>query len=175
MVWPSRSIVIASAPTTRASQGQSARSFLTLMLWVMVWPQKTNPGTGADPTSQEYFAGERSMFPALSTEWTRNSRAPTDTSVYSFGEMHGTNASCPGVFSEHSNVASGSSLENVNVAFVRTVVWSGPDSIDVSGGVVSLGGSTTSHMREAGVGSALPFRSIARTSKVCEPTLRPGY
>jgi hypothetical protein len=56
---------------------------------------------------------------------------------------------------------------------VSTVVGSGPDSIEVPGGVVSLGGSRIVHVREAGVGSTLPFRSIARTSKVCEPVFSP--
>ena len=66
----------------------------------------------------------------------------------------------------HSNVAAGSSLENVNVPFVSTVTRSGPDSIVVSGGIVSGGGAWTVHVWTAGVESALPDRSIARTSKL---------
>ena len=50
-----------------------------------------------------------------------------------------------------------------------TVVKSGPESIVVSGPVVSGSGSTTVHVKVAGVGSMLPWTSMPRTSNVCAP------
>jgi hypothetical protein len=74
--------------------------------------------------------------------------------------------------SEHSNaftgVPSGSSPRNSNVALVSWVSSSGPSSIDVSGADTS----TTLHVRVAGVGSALPVSSTARTWNVCAPGVR---
>src|SRR5688572_13548505 len=164
IVWPSRSIVMPLAPTTRPSHRQSARSFLTLMLVLTTWPQKTKPGTGAEPTFHEYFAGVGSTFPVLSIARTSNVRMPTGTFEYDFGEEHSSNWSFGGARSSlHSNVTSGSgsSLENVNVASVSTVLGSGLESIVVSGGVTSKGGTSMVHVRTAGVGSMLPFKSIA--------------
>ena len=68
----------------------------------------------------------------------------------------------------------GSSLENLNVAVVSTVFGSGPESMCVSGGSTSVCGALIVHVRTAGVGSTLPFRSIAATSNVCVlPCSRP--
>jgi hypothetical protein len=72
----------------------------------------------------------------------------------------------------HSNVEPASLEEKANVALVLVVVATGPESIDVSGGVVSAGASIV-QLQLAGVGSMLPAWSIARTSKVCEPSLSP--
>src|SRR5687768_4293114 len=122
-----------SAPTTRPSQRQSPRSFLTLMLCLITWPQKTKPGTGSEPTYQVNFAGDGSTLPVMSVAWTWNSRAPMGTPVYVLGDVHGSHPSFGAErFSLHSKVASGSSLENVNAASVRTVIGSGLESIVVS-------------------------------------------
>jgi hypothetical protein len=51
------------------------------------------------------------------------------------------------------------------VASAELVVPDGPESIVVSGAVVS-----TVQARESGVGSVLPAASVARTSKVCSPS-----
>ncbi len=62
----------------------------------------------------------------------------------------------------------GSSEANVNVAEVLTVVGSGPLTIVVSGGSMSIGGWMTFHVWDAGVGSVfgVSARSIARASNV---------
>src|SRR5918999_2340204 len=170
-----------SAPTTRPSHKQSARSFLTLMLVVTTWPQKTKPGTGAEPTFHENFAGDGSMLPVRSIARTWKVRMPTGMPLYDCGDVHGSQSlNCSGRSSAHSNLAVESSLENANVASVRTVFGSGAESIVVSGGVTSACGWLIVHVRAAGVGSTLPFRSIAATSNVCTPgerprSLRPRY
>ena len=53
----------------------------------------------------------------------------------------------------------------MNVAVVALVSEFGPESIDVSGAVMS----TTVKSRRAGVGSTLPVSSTARTSTRCRP------
>jgi hypothetical protein len=61
--------------------------------------------------------------------------------VTSAGEVHAVKLAPS---SEHSNIASASSDENVNVAVVSSVGEAGPESIEVSGGVES----TVVHVRE---------------------------
>src|ERR687895_2285592 len=152
IVWPSRSIVMPSAPTMRPSHRQSARSFLTLMLCFTTWPQKTKPGTGVEPTFHVNFAGDGSVLPDMSVACTSNVRMPTGIPLYDFGEVHRSQSLFgAGRSSLHSNVAVGSSLENAKVASVRTVVGSGRESIDVSGGVTSTGGVSIVQVRRAGV------------------------
>src|SRR5919106_6373994 len=153
IVWPSRSIVMLGAPTTRPSQRQSARAFLTLMLVLITWPQKMKPGTGSEPTYHVNFAGDGSALPVMSVALTWNSRAPVGMPVYVLGDVHGSHASYPVTFSWHSKVAVASSLENVNVACLSTVIGSGPESMVVSGGVTSTSGMAIVHVRTAGVGS----------------------
>jgi hypothetical protein len=62
--------------------------------------------------------------------------------------------------------------ERVKVALVSMVGSIGPESIVVSGGVLST--AWTVQPKLAGVGSTLPAASVARTSKVCGPTARPA-
>jgi hypothetical protein len=59
---------------------------------------------------------------------------------------------------------------NEKFASVALVVPEGPDTIDVSGGVVSAVARLIVHVRVAGVGSVFPAASLARTSNVCEPS-----
>src|SRR5918992_704943 len=172
-VWPSRSIVIPSAATTRPSHRQSTMSLRTRMLCVTFMPQWMKVGTGAALIVQSYSAGVRSSLPARSTARTSRILLPGGRPVSSYGDVQSVNAAC--VVSLHSNVASGSSLENVNVALVCTVVRSGPESIVVSGASMSGGGGLIAHVIAAGPGSALPWRSIARTWNVCDPTARSSY
>src|SRR5439155_3649939 len=68
----------------------------------------------------------------------------------------------------HSNVDPIWVAWNVNVAVMSCVTLDGPESMIVSGGIVS-----TIHVRAAGDGSTFPARSVARTLKVCEPWPRP--
>ena len=66
--------------------------------------------------------------------------------------------------------------EKVNVALVLVVVEGGPESIVVSGGVVSSGGpEPTLHVQVAGVGSVLEgcAASVARTRKLWSPSASP--
>lgn len=71
--------------------------------------------------------------------------------------------------SEHSNREPGSLEPNVKLALVAAVGPDGPESIDVSGGVVSV---TTVHATASGVGSTSPF-TTARAENVCTPGVRP--
>jgi hypothetical protein len=84
--------------------------------------------------------------------------------VYWRGEAHAANGA---VSSEHSKVDPVSVAENVKVADVLAVRPFGPESIVVSGGVTS-----TVQEWVAGVGSVFPARSVARTSKVWDPSAR---
>jgi hypothetical protein len=74
-------------------------------------------------------------------------------------------------------VAPASFAEKPKVADVDSTVPLGPSPIDVSGGVVSGGGSAgdTFQFRSAGVASRLPEVSRARTENVCDPGLSDAY
>jgi hypothetical protein len=69
----------------------------------------------------------------------------------------------------HSKEEPASEDENEKLADVALVLPEGPPVIVVSGAAVSI-----VHVRDAGSGSTLPAASVARTSKVCEPALRPA-
>ncbi len=67
----------------------------------------------------------------------------------------------------HSNVDPASEEENVKLAELVLIVPDGPESIVVSGGVVSDGGAVlTVNVRVAGVVSVFPAASVAWTEKV---------
>lgn len=70
------------------------------------------------------------------------------------------------VSSAHSKVVPIWLDEKVNVASVLSVASSGPERMDVSGG------AKTVQLYVAGVGSMLPFVSLARTINSCSPTER---
>jgi hypothetical protein len=76
--------------------------------------------------------------------------------------------------SAHSNVAFGSDAEKSKLAPVLVVVGSGPLTIEVSGGVVSGGGSIVQACT-AGEASVLPAASVARTRNSWPPIARPEY
>jgi hypothetical protein len=78
--------------------------------------------------------------------------------------VHGTNG-VPS--SEHRKVASGWSEEKVKVALCLPLTAEGPESIVVSGS------PTTVQVWLAGLGSTFREMSIARTSSVCSPDVRP--
>jgi hypothetical protein len=75
--------------------------------------------------------------------------------------------------SEHSNEEPASSELKVKFAVVSAVLAAGPDSIVVSGAVLS-GGSTTVQLWAAGVASVLPAASVARTLNVWSPSASPS-
>src|ERR687896_1033762 len=85
--------------------------------------------SGKPETVQAYVAGVGSTPPSRFFARTRSSCAPTVTSI-SYGDSHEP-YSAPS--SEHSNVAVGSSLENVKVASRLHVGCSGPETIVVLG------------------------------------------
>src|SRR5688500_13171009 len=89
--------------------------------------------------------------------------------MYVAGEVQAANADPS---SEHSKVEPASSAEKVNVALALLVVAAGPDTIVVSGAVVSAGASTV-QLYPAGVASVLPAASVALTWKVWPPSARP--
>src|SRR5688572_30944715 len=64
------------------------------------------------------------------------------------------------------------SAEKVNVALLSVVVAGGPEAIVASGGVMSA--SSTVQFQVAGDASMLPSASMARTAKVCGPTVIGG-
>jgi hypothetical protein len=68
--------------------------------------------------------------------------------------------------SEHSNVDPASFAENVKLADFSRVSCAGPESMLVSGGVLSI-----DQVKLAGVSSVLSRRSVARTSNVYVPVL----
>ena len=81
--------------------------------------------------------------------------------------MHAANAP---LSSEHSNVAVESGDENVKLALAAVVEpAAGPVRICVSGAVVSI-----VQLELAGLPSALPAASIARTANVCAPSPTPS-
>ena len=119
--------------------------------------------SGGSSTTHSCTAGVGSALPAASVARTRNRWSPSASPLTTRGDVHEAKAPPS---SEHSNVEPASSDENVNVPPVAVVGLSGPLSIVVSGGVVS----STRQARSAGVGSALPAASTARTARVWSPS-----
>jgi hypothetical protein len=125
-------------------------------------------GAGA-PTVHSCVAGAASTFPAASTARTAKRCAPGASCAYACGEAQ---AAKPAPSSPHSNRASASPAVNENAASVAVVVAGGAAVIVVSGASVSAG-AETAHSRSAGVASAVPAASTARTWKRCGPAARP--
>src|SRR5688572_12358976 len=146
-VWPLRSIVMPSAPTTRPSHRQSLRSLRSSMLFITTMPQYAVVGTGAKLMVQSKVAGDSSVLPAASVARTQKCCSPAASGNVE-PETHGDQVAPSS--NEHSNVAAGSSLENVKVASVSTVIGSGPESTVVSGSVVSTGVANTCQVWAAG-------------------------
>ena len=74
----------------------------------------------------------------------------------------------------HSKTELASVALNANDALVALVEPFGPEVIEVSGAVVSVG-AVTVQPALAGLASVLPAASVARTLKVCEPAPRALY
>src|SRR5688572_21655858 len=98
------------------------------------------------------------MSPAGSVAWTWNACSPTASDVYVLGEVQATKGPAS---REHLKVELRSEEVNSKVALVSTVVWSGPETIVVSGAPAGRG--MISQVWVAGVGSTLPEISTART------------
>ena len=120
---------------------------------------------------QLWLAGVASVLLAASVARTRNWCVPTARPAYERGDVHAVKVAPS---SEHWNVEPDSLAEKANVALVEFVLALGPDVIVVSGGVVSAA-SWIVQLRLAGVVSALPAASVAKTRNVCDPVLRPVY
>jgi hypothetical protein len=112
-------------------------------------------------TLKERVAGVASTLPEASRARTANVCAPSGSTAVVCGEVQTANAAPS---TRHSNVP-GSLAENVYAGLTSLIAPSGPDSITVSGAPAS-----TTNTCEAGVWSALPAPSTARTKKVCSPS-----
>src|SRR5918992_5132135 len=104
------------------------------------------------------------VLPAASVARTSNVCAPSDNAPVVCGEVQAAKAAAS---TRHWKLAP-ASLEKPNVGVESPVRPVGPESIVVCGAAVS-----TVIARLAGLPSAFPAASIARTSKVCEPCPRP--
>src|SRR5436190_6572575 len=115
---------------------------------------------GRVTTVQPRVAGVGSALPAASTARTANEWTPSGTEDVA-GEEHADHAPPS---SEHWKPP-GSVPVKPKLAEWDVVVPTGPDVIDVSGGVVS----TAVQVNVAGVGSTFPTASVARAENVWEP------
>ena len=125
-------------------------------------------------TVQVKEAGEASVLAASSVARTSNVRDPSASPSSVCELVQGVN---PPPSSWHSKVrlpgrVTSSVPVNVNVAEVELDGSGGPEVILVSGGVVSGAVVSIVQVWEAGVASVLPAVSVARTSKVWEPSAR---
>ena len=100
-----------------------------------------------------------STWPAGSVARTANTWSPTARPVYTCGDVHGTVTPSR----KHSNVEPASLEMNWSSAVVDSASSGGALRIVVTGGPSSV------HSQVAGVGSAFPDGSIARTSSTCSP------
>jgi hypothetical protein len=130
--------------------------------------------SGPSWTFHTYEAGCSSTTPSGLVARTRNSCSPFSTTQYAAGEVQ-RRKSAPS--SEHSNVDPGWSAPKTKTAFSLVLGGCGgvPSSTRPAGPELMLvtGAATTVQLRVAGVGSAFPARSIARTRSVCSPGSRP--
>ena len=100
-------------------------------------------------------------LPAASVAVSSKVCVPSPRPVRSYGLEHGAAASAS---RRQENVAPGSSAVNSKWAEVEFVNGLGAAEMDGTGAIVS-----TVHVRAAGVASAFPTASTARTRKVCAP------
>ena len=116
---------------------------------------------------QLYAAGEASRLPTASLARTWNWCEPVASAVYWRGDVQAANADPS---SEHSKAEPDSLEEKENDALVEVVVAGGAASMVVSGATVSI-----VHPYCAGVASAFPTPSVARTRNWWVPLARPVY
>jgi hypothetical protein len=108
------------------------------------------------------LAGVGSVLPALSLARTSKLWSVAVSEEYCLGELQGLQAP---ESMRHSKLEPFSLALKLKLAEVAPVDPEGPESIVVSGGVVSAGGGggVKVQFRLAGVGSVLPALSLART------------
>jgi hypothetical protein len=124
--------------------------------------------SGAASTVQVRLAGVASVLPAASVARAEKVCAPAAREPKEVGEAQSPQGR---ESSEHSKLELASLEEKLKLALVEVVVAGGPESIEVLGGVVSPDNCTV-HPRVAGVGSALPAVSTARTETVWLPSAK---
>jgi hypothetical protein len=112
-----------------------------------------------------------SVLPAASVALTEKVCEPLASPVYLLGEEQALKVP---LSREHLKVLPTSEEEKVIVALFCFMVPEGPESMVVSGAVVSCGGGGTFTVKvlDAGVASTLPTPSLALTWKVCDPSER---
>ena len=120
------------------------------------------------PVVHVWTTGVWSTLPTGPFARTWNSCSPCATG-YVWPEVHGWNVVLSSV---HSNVASGLSDENVNVAVGLSVSLRAGGSAPKS---VVAGASSITHLNSAGEASGCSAGSTARTRKMCSPSGRPSY
>src|SRR5215208_8476981 len=99
-------------------------------------PSPLAPVAYLAPTFHLRLAGVGSVLPAASVAFTSKVWVPLAKPVYVVGDTQGLVAAS----SLHWKVEFGSEEEKVNVATLLLTVPEGPESMVVSGGVVSVGG-----------------------------------
>jgi hypothetical protein len=128
--------------------------------------ESTDVPGAAESIVHPKLAGVVSVFAAGSVARTRKVCGPSPTGpAYVWGLVQGWK---PAPSSSHSKVEPASLAEKANVGDVSFDGLPGWLVIVVSGALRSI-----VQVYEAGVASVLPAASVARTSKVCEPALRP--
>jgi hypothetical protein len=124
---------------------------------------------GVASTVKERVAGVAPVLPAASVARTETLCDPS----LSVGVVHGLVQSAHAPAStRHSKTAFDSEAVKANVGVLSPVEPVGPELIVVSGGVVS-DAVVIVQVCVAGLASALPAASLARTLKVCGPVLSP--
>jgi len=118
---------------------------------------------GAVSTVNILESGDVSTLPKESLARTSKMWEPSERVVYSLGLVQAVYAA-PSI--RHSNVAPASGEEKPKEALFTAIVPDGPESMVVSGAVLS-----TVQVRLAGVASMLAAASVALTSKVWEPSV----
>ena len=164
--WQARSASVASS---RAAVAGWPRAAAIVPPGAAGWLPVRGPGRRARPSRPTWPASRRCCLP---DRW----RSPRTCAVPRRGR---STRSAKRIRQSpesrrHAKPEPASLEENSNVAEVEPDDDAGPESIDVSGSVVSPGSATTTvHDHVAGVWSVLPAGSVARTSKVCGPAESP--
>jgi hypothetical protein len=120
---------------------------------------------GPVSTVQVRLAGVGSVLPTASVARTCTVWLPSVSPVYVLALVQEANAPASSL---HSNVLPASEDANSKVPLVWFVGLVGPEVMVVCGGVAS-----TVQVYVAGAGSVFPAASVALTSNVCAPSVRP--
>ena len=147
------------------ASGEEKEKLAALDATVPLGPESSTVSGAIVSTVHVRDAGDASALPTPSTARTRNLCSPSARAESVCGLEQLANGPPS---KAHSKPAPVSGEEKKKLAVLEATVPDGPESIAVSGAVVS-----TVHVRDAGEGSALPTASSARTVKVCALSARP--